>query len=150
MAAMVGHLDDDLWLQALVDEAYTAIYIGEPTVRLATRACKRICETQLHHIGTAAKHESHTARGPDCKAFPDVANLLGDADVEMVHQQLRAYTRIGVGSVRVDASETSSRRDAWADFLDGFPTLDELDRSEHLGKLRQVAQKIFTFVTPSP
>ena len=84
VAAMVGHLDDDLWLQALVDESYSAIYIGEPTVRLAPRACKRICETQLHHIGSAAKHASHIARGPDCKAFSDVANLLGDAEATLV------------------------------------------------------------------
>ena len=135
--AMVGRLDDDLWVQALVDNAYSAIYTGQPTVRQTTHACKHICEAQLHHIGALVKHATHTARGPDCRAFTDVANLLGDPEVAMVHDQILAYAKVSIGSVRVDASDTPTRRDNWADYLDGFPTLDEMDRSEHFDKLRQ-------------
>ena len=55
---MIANLDNDVYIKALVDEAYATIFTGSTTNTVAQKKVKRIFEAEGCHIGASAKHDT--------------------------------------------------------------------------------------------
>ena len=55
---MIANLDNDVYIKALVDEAYATIFTGSTTNTAAQKKVKRIFEAEGCHIGASAKHDT--------------------------------------------------------------------------------------------
>ena len=55
---MIANLDNDVYIKALVDEAYATIFTGSTTNTVAQKKVKRVFEAEGCHIGASAKHDT--------------------------------------------------------------------------------------------
>ena len=87
---MIANLDNDVYIKALVDEAYATIFTGSTTNTVAQKKVKRIFEAEGCHIGASAKHDTWEDKNGSFESVD--AFLSSDNSAGSVRDQLAIYT----------------------------------------------------------
>ncbi len=111
---MIANLDNDVYIKALVDEAYATIFTGSTTNTVAQKKVKRIFEAEGCHIGASAKHDTWEDKNGSFESVD--AFLSSDNSAGSVRDQLAIYTLFLMCDTRLryETSATERERDAWA------------------------------------
>ena len=87
---MIANLDNDVYIKALVDEAYATIFTGSTTNTVAQKKVARIFEAEGCHIGASAKHDTWADKNGSFESVD--AFLSSDNSAGSVRDQLAIYT----------------------------------------------------------
>ena len=132
---MIAKLEDEEYLNALVEESYAIIFSGSTTNTVAQKKVKKAFEASGCHIGADDKHASwKEANG----TFASVeAFLESDNSAGAVRDQLAIYTHFLMFDTRIryEASATERERDTWTAYREAVPMVDELDVSDYVASL---------------
>ena len=116
---MIANLDNDVYIKALVDEAYATIFTGSTTNTVAQKKVKRIFEADGCHIGASAKHDTWEDKNGSFESVD--AFLSSDNSAGSVRDQLAIYTLFLMFDTRLryETSATERERDAWTTYREG-------------------------------
>ena len=90
---MIANLDNDVYIKALVDEAYATIFTGSTTNTVAQKKVKRIFEAEGCHIGASAKHDTWADKNGSFESVD--AFLSSDNSADSHHDRDAAVSRVG-------------------------------------------------------
>ena len=71
-----------------------------------------------------------------CQTYRDIDNFLAEPDEEKFFGAIKAYVATCVVPCRVAKERSSKLQDKWYDFLDDYPTIEELEGEEVFGTIR--------------
>ena len=116
MQAFTAQLNDDAYLDALLDEAYKEVYGSLGSIRQVINTGSRLLQGDLAHIGSGAKHGSWQADTHD--EYADVDSLLQTSDdTGKVRMQIMLYAQICLMSIRVDDKGIPAQVEKWSDIV---------------------------------
>ena len=124
---MVAKLNDEAYVSAIVDEAYTAIMSTSTSNAAAKRKAVRAFEYGGCHIGPEEKHDSWTEEHgvyADCDKLFETDNSTGKVREQLV---IFAFILMFETRLRFDPATTERERDQWTDYRETVPSLAQLD-----------------------
>ena len=71
-----------------------------------------------------------------CQTYRDIDQFLAEPDEEMFFDAIKAYVVTCVVSCRVAKEGSQKLQDKWTDFLDDYPTVEELEGDDVFGTIR--------------
>ena len=71
-----------------------------------------------------------------CQTYRDIDQSLAEPDEEKFFDAIKAYVVTCVVACRVAKEGSSKLQDKWSDFLDDYPTVEELEGEDVFGTIR--------------
>ena len=136
--AMVAKLNDDVFVDALITEAYADAWRGRAGAHQTRKhLCRRMKD--LFHIGSADSRPDDFDPA-SLATYDDVDGFLGHPDDDgALRNQLLIYSMVLICSLRIEASDSTKIKESWIDDMEEYPIIDELEADARLGKLRERA-----------
>ena len=124
-AAVVGSLVKVVYAEAWTNRAGAAMSSGYG---------KQVLKKKLCHIGDGDKPDGFDPSA--CQTYRDIDQFLAEPDEEMFFDAIKAYVVTCVVSCRVAKEGSQKLQDKWTDFLDDYPTVEELEGDDVFDTIR--------------
>ena len=95
---------------------------------------KQVLKKKLRHIGDGDKPDGFDPSA--CQTYRDIDQFLAEPDEEKFFDAIKAYVATCMVSCRVAKEGPSKLQGKWSDFLDDYPTIEELEGEEVFGTIR--------------
>ena len=95
---------------------------------------KQVLKKKLCHIGDGDKPDGFDPSA--CQTYRDIDQFLAEPDEEMFFDAIKAYVVTCVVSCRVAKEGSQKLQDKWTDFLDDYPTVEELEGDDVFDTIR--------------
>ena len=119
---------------SLVKTVYAEAWTNRAGAAMSSGYGKQVLKKKLCHIGDGDKPDGFDPSA--CQTYRDIDQFLAEPDEEMFFDAIKAYVVTCVVSCRVAKEGSQKLQDKWTDFLDDYPTVEELEGDDVFDTIR--------------
>ena len=121
-------------VEALVKVVYEMAWTTRAGAAMSSGYGKQVLKKKLCHIGGGDKPDGFDPSA--CQTYRDTDQFLSEPDEEKFFDAIKAYVVTCVVSCRIAKEGSQKLQDKWSDYLDDYPTVEELEGDEVFDTIR--------------
>lgn len=129
-----AEVQDAAVIVQLAKEVYQEAWTTRAGAAMSSGYGKQVLKKKLCHIGDGDKPDGFDPSA--CQTYRDIDQFLSEPDEEKFFDAIKAYVVTCVVSCRVAKEGSQKLQDKWSDFLDDYPTIEELEGDDVFDTIR--------------